>query len=59
MTSELNEGNNRPTIIKSNLTISCVQFVKMKTYSDVDRELDIPVYEISSIHGLNRLIGYN
>ena len=58
MTSELNEGNNRPTIIKSNLTISCVQFVKMKTYSDVDRELDILVYEISSIHGLNRLIGY-
>lgn len=43
MTSELNEGNNRPTIIKSNLTISCVQFVKMKTYSDVDRELDILV----------------
>lgn len=59
MTSELNEGNNRPAIINSKLTISGVRFVKMETYSDADRELDIPVYEISSIHGLNRLIGYS
>lgn len=59
MTSELNEGNNRPTIINSNLTISGVRLVKTETYSDADRELDVPVYEISSIHGLNRLIGYS
>lgn len=59
MTSELNEGNNRPTIINSNLKISGVRLVKTVTYSDTDRELDIPVYEISSIHGLNRLIGYS
>lgn len=59
MTSELNEGNNRPAIIKSNLTISGVRLVKTETYSDADRELDVPVYEISSIHGLNLLIGYS
>lgn len=59
MTSELNEGNNWPAIINSNLKISGVRLVKTETYSDADRELDVPVYEISSIHGLNRLIGYS
>lgn len=59
MTTELNESHIRPNIIKSNLTISGVQFVKIETYSVADQTLEIPIYEVSSIHGLNRLIGYS
>ena len=59
MTSELNESHNRPNIIKSTLAISGVRLVKVEAYSAVDRTLDVPVYEVSSIHGLNRLIGYS
>lgn len=59
MTSELNESHNRPNIIKSTLAISGVRLVKVEAYSAVDRTLDVPIYEVSSIHGLNRLIGYS
>lgn len=59
MTSELNGGHVRPNIIKSNLTISGAQLVKSETYYAASQTLDIPIYEVSSIHGLNRLIGYS
>lgn len=59
MTLELNESHNRPNIIKSTLAISGVRLVKVAAYSAVDRTLDVPIYEVSSIHGLNRLIGYS
>ena len=59
MTLELNENPTKPKIIKNSLTISGVQLVKLMTYSIVNQTFDIPLYEITSIHGLNRLIGYS
>ena len=48
MTSELNEGNNWPAIINSNLKISGVRLVKTETYSDA---LDYQLYpNTSHIH---------